>query len=248
MKLGAEPRKVVILCGLAGILGYLAYDNFSSSTPEPRPASRPVPNTPVAPKQPVVTEGRRTNEPQPGVGPGRPRSGARSGLQEFRPMLRARRPEDRPDPMTIDPALKLDLLARVAAVKLEGGERSLFEFSHPPPPKAPDIKIIPGPVKPTPDSATASSATSSEPQKPSEPPKPPPPPINLKFYGYSSAVRQGVKRAFFLDGDDILVAGEGELIKRRYKVVRIGVNSAIVEDVEHKHEQTLPLEPAPAGT
>ena len=62
----------------------------------------------------------------------------------------------------IDPALKLDLLARVAAVKLEGGDRSLFEFSQAPPPKAPDVKIVPGPVKPV------------KPEPP--PPQPPPPP------------------------------------------------------------------------
>jgi len=38
------------------------------------------------------------------------------------------------------------------------------------------------------------------------------------------------------------VAGEGEVIQKRYKVVRIGVNSAVVEDIEHKHQQTLALE------
>jgi hypothetical protein len=247
MKVGAEPKKVAILGGLALVLGYLVYDNlFSSSVPQqsatPRPAASPPPA--VTKQQPVV-ERRRPNEPQPVSTPRRPRTGGRAGLQEFRPMLRARRPEDRPDPMTIDPALKLDLLARVAAVKLEGGDRSLFEFSQAPPPKAAEVKIVPGPVKPV---KPEPEKASSEPEKPVEPAKPKPPPINLKFYGYSNAVRQGVKRAFFLDGDDILVAGEGELIKRRYKVVRIGANSALVEDVEHKHEQTLPLEPAPAGT
>ena len=37
------------------------------------------------------------------------------------------------------------------------------------------------------------------------------------------------------------MAGEGELIRKRYKVVRIGTNSAVVEDTEHNHRQTLPL-------
>jgi len=72
--------------------------------------------------------------------------------------------------------------------------------------------------------------------------KPPPPAIKLKFYGYISPVRSQRKRAFFLDGEDIFVAAEGELIRKRYKVVRIGVNSAVVEDVQHKHRQTLKLE------
>jgi hypothetical protein len=57
--------------------------------------------------------------------------------------------------------------------------------------------------------------------------------------------RPDVKRAFFLDADEIVIAGEGDLIKKRYKIVRIGVNSAVVEDTTFKGtntQQTLPLE------
>jgi len=52
----------------------------------------------------------------------------------------------------------------------------------------------------------------------------------------------GAKRVFFLDGDEIVVATEGQLVKNRYKVVRVGINSVVVEDVQFQHEQTLPLE------
>jgi hypothetical protein len=44
-----------------------------------------------------------------------------------------------------------------------------------------------------------------------------------------------------MEGDDIYVAGEGDTIKNRYKIIRIGVNSAVVEDINFKHEQTIPL-------
>jgi hypothetical protein len=57
--------------------------------------------------------------------------------------------------------------------------------------------------------------------------------------------RPDVKHAFFLDNDEIIVAGEGDLIKKRYKILRIGVNSAEVEDTTFKGDntkQTLPLE------
>jgi hypothetical protein len=57
----------------------------------------------------------------------------------------------------------------------------------------------------------------------------------------------GRKRAFFLDGDDIFVAAEGELIKKRYKVVRIGVTSVEVEDTQFNHTQMLPLAEEAAG-
>ncbi len=77
------------------------------------------------------------------------------------------------------------------------------------------------------------------------PPKPVIPPIPLKYYGYVSDSRNvapgAAKRAFFLDGEDIMVAGENEVIHNRFKVIRIGVNSAVVEDTSNKNQQTLPL-------
>jgi hypothetical protein len=44
-----------------------------------------------------------------------------------------------------------------------------------------------------------------------------------------------------MDGDDILIEAEGATFKGRYRLVRIGVNSAVVLDLQYKHEQTLPL-------
>ena len=68
----------------------------------------------------------------------------------------------------------------------------------------------------------------------------------MKFYGYLSARSDAGKRAFFLDGDDIFVVEEGDLIKKRYKIVRIGVNSVTVEDTQFKNTQTVPLQMPPA--
>jgi hypothetical protein len=36
------------------------------------------------------------------------------------------------------------------------------------------------------------------------------------------------------------------VLKKRYRVVKIGVNSVVMEDLETKSEQTLPLEPQAA--
>jgi hypothetical protein len=44
-----------------------------------------------------------------------------------------------------------------------------------------------------------------------------------------------------VDGDDIFVAGENEMIRNRYKIIRIGISSAIVEDITNNNQQTLPL-------
>ena len=50
------------------------------------------------------------------------------------------------------------------------------------------------------------------------------------------------KRGFFGDGDAVFVAEDGEIVDRRYRVVRIGLNSVEVEDlIEHsKHTLSLP--------
>jgi hypothetical protein len=138
--------------------------------------------------------------------------------------------DKQPDPGSVDPTLRLDLLARVQAVGMAGGVRNLFQFGATPLPKIPEPKIpvIITPAVPTPT--------------PGPPPTPPPPPIPLKFYGYATPAPSGAKRVFLLDNEDIIVAVEGQLLKSRYKLVRIGINSVVLEDLQFKHQQTLPLE------
>lgn len=237
MKVGAEPRKVAILGVLAVIGAYVFYSNVLS-TPSASPSKTPsaaekIGNTPQA-AVPAASM-----PPPPSIR--RARSTSRGISQDFHPTLKIK-PEDRPDSTTIDPTLRFDLLAKVQSVERAGGTRSLFQFAAAPVPEAPKVpvaKIIP---KTPAEIAREQAAKVVEPPKP-----PPPPPITLKFYGYSSPRRDGQKRAFFLDGDDIFVASEGELIKRRYKVVRIGVNSVVMEDTENKNQQTLMLQAEQAG-
>ena len=233
-KLGAEPKKVATLGVLMVVLAYFVYDNMTSddtprTTPRPAATAAPIATSPRA----AATSALIPTAPPNLAG----RSRTRSGVQEFKPRIGARRPEDRLDPASIDPSIRLDLIARLQSLKVEGGHRSLFEFTQAPVAQTKDTPIVkPKPMigpPPPPPPETAKADTT--------PPKPPPPPINLKFYGYINSPRQAARRAFFLDGEDILVAGEGELLKKRYKIVRIGVSSAVVEDIEHKHQQTLPL-------
>jgi hypothetical protein len=147
---------------------------------------------------------------------------------------RSKRVEDRIDPMKIDPTLMTDLLAKVAAVEPSGGSRNLFAFSQAPPKvaelKGPEPKLLMGP---------------REAPKPALPPglvlEPPPTPITLKFYGFSTIRNNGKKSAYFLDGDDILIAAEGETLKKRYKLVRISAGSVLLEDTESKRQQSVPL-------
>jgi hypothetical protein len=145
------------------------------------------------------------------------------------------------DTSTIDPRLRLDLLAKVQAVELAPAERNLFQFGA----AAPVVPVVdPGKIIPK----TQAQIQAEQARLNPGPPAPPPPPsITLKYYGYTAQRADGHKRAFFLDGDDIFVAAEGELIKKRYKVVRIGVTSVEVEDTQFNHTQMLPLAEEAAG-
>ncbi len=239
MKWTAERKRLAFLIGILVLGGgYSLYINVlsgpSSSTPSQsaRAAAQKGGARPTAGQEPSYSE----EAPAPSH-----RAAPVRTSEEFRPSLKPKRPEDRVDPMTIDPTLRLDLLAKVQAVSIEGGRRNLFAVGAAPLPPEPVVAV---------KSAKAPQATfgpQPKPEPPGPPAPPPPPPITLKYYGYSSARGDNRKHAFFLDGDDILVAAEGETVKKRYRVVRIGVNSVVMEDTQFKHEQTLPLQEEAAG-
>jgi hypothetical protein len=221
MKLGANERKKVAVLGLLVLVGgYLFYTNVLSGPSVPSARTS-------APAQPAVDAASIPSAEAPVPR----RAASRGRTDEFHPSL-LYRPEDRIDPVKVDPTLRLDLLAKLDDVPLPTGGRNPFKMGAPPPPKAeplkgPEPKV---PLKPV------------EAAKPAPPPgPPPPPPITLKYYGFTSPSGAAAKTAFFLDGDDILVAKEGDMLKKRYKVVRIGVNSVVMEDTDSKREQTLPL-------
>jgi hypothetical protein len=229
---GADKKKVAILGGLALVLAYVFYSNVLAPADD-----RPAPRAHSSAPRPAVAAQETYTAPASET---RPRPNVRGGAESARPQFKMNPRDQRSDPTTIDPTLRLDLLARVQAVAIEGGTRNLFQFNAAPLPAAPEPKIVPkrrgGPA------AVIAASVDQTPAAP--PPPPPPPPIPLKFYGYTSQARQTERRAFFLDGDDIVVVSEGQTIKSRYKVVRINLSSVVVEDLQFQNQQTLPLEEA----
>jgi len=234
VKLGVnEPKKIAALGALVLVGGYLAYSNLfsgpggSSSAPaQRRPA---LPDSSGAP----VAGAAGTPNREPGKAATSRALTGRGRTDEFHPILHSKRPEDRIDTSKIDPILQLERLAALQRVTFSSGGRNPFKFGPPPGQpeklKGPEPKIDLPPV------------TEAKPPPPPPVIAPPPPPITLKYYGFSSPPGAGSKTAFFLDGEDILVAKEGETVKRRYRVVRIGVNSVVMEDTDSKRQQTIPL-------
>jgi hypothetical protein len=223
-KVGAEPKKIGFLVALVVVAGgaYLYNTSSGGGTASAPAASRTSLATSAANSS--GSSGRGTYR----------MVGQETGTREFKPSLKLKNIE----PSTIDPTLRLDLLTKLKTVSVEAGTRSLFEIGTAPPE---ELK-----VKEPEKIAIAHPFVGPQiPKTPEPPPEPKAQPIPLKFYGFVNRNKAGDKRAFFMDGEDIVIASEGDMVKKRYKIVRIGVNSAVVEDTEFKgnnKEQTLPLE------
>jgi hypothetical protein len=238
---GAEPKKLAILGAILVAGGAIYW--FQNRSDSPVSASVTPPQAIPAVKELPAKPSSRTADPVIPVPQRRAAStggGGNAVMEDFRPSMKVK---DDLDVSKIDPRIRLDLLAKVRAVPMEGGSSSLFEFSkapEPPAPKVDPIKPVPVPVPPP---ATNVSTTPPPPPLP-----PPPPPIPFTYYGYGKA-SDGQLEGFFREGDakadpitsEITTAREGDTIKNRYKVVRIGIKSAVVEDTTNHNEQTLRL-------
>jgi len=123
---------------------------------------------------------------------------------------------------SLDPTLRLNLLRNSEDTKYEGTGRNIFRVFVQPPPR-PVVPVV---------------TTSQQPAGPSQPP--PPPPINLKFYGFATPAG-GTKRIFLAKDEDVFIAKEGDIVDRRYKVVRISPNSVEILDVLSNNRQSIPL-------
>jgi hypothetical protein len=163
----------------------------------------------------------------------------------FRPVFGTGADDEPLDPMVVDPTLRTDLWARVKSVEFSGVERDLFRFGErkaqvapPDPDKVAEaqkrlVASQNAQPKPKPVAAAAASASKA-------------PPISFKYYGFASADGTLKKRAFLLDGEEVLIGAEGDVFKKRYKIIRIGLNSIVVEDMQFQDQQELKLQAGPA--
>jgi hypothetical protein len=131
-------------------------------------------------------------------------------------------------PQSLDPTLQLALLASAEQIKYEGSGRNIFVAQADAP--------IPTPLAP---GVTDKNGVNTGPYTP--PPVAPAPPIPLKFFGFANNPGQP-KKIFLSKGEDVFIAGEGEIVDRRYKVLRITPTSVDIQDVVGSGPpQSIPL-------
>jgi hypothetical protein len=226
LKLGAEPKKLALLVFfvLIAIVLWIRTYADSGDAPERPPAASTEAGS--APKSLPIME-------PPTAGQSQTRTRRRFQPSNDRGALQMR-PID-PTHGDIDPTLRLDLLDRLTNVKMVGAGRSLFAMGTAP--VAPVLARAKGPIiQPAPIPGPPPAPVAAGP--------PPPVPIALKFYGYIRPATVGApKRGFFLDGDVILVASEGEILKQRYRIVSLKENKATFEDTATKIQQDVALTP-----
>ena len=125
---------------------------------------------------------------------------------------------------TLDPRLRLDILAASQNKKYEAGGRNIFRME--------EIKIPPV------QGSVRQNAEMGPPAPPTPTPTPPPPPIPLKFYGFASKPSEP-KRIFLADEGEVFVARQGDIVERKYKVIQINNTSVIIEDMLNSNRQTI---------
>jgi hypothetical protein len=124
---------------------------------------------------------------------------------------------------SLDPRLRVDLLASSEEIKYEGKGKNIFS--------ALPVQIEIPKVAKSPLLAK---------QGPKVYIPPPPPPITLKFFGTTNT-RGEKPKAFLSQGEDVWIAHEGDVVNRHYKIVRISPNSVEVEDLLNNNRQNIPL-------
>jgi hypothetical protein len=218
MKLGVDPK--ILVGGLMAIAALLFWINSRGDEPRSAtPSVSRVNNEPAVVPEPAPARARTTTD-------------RRRGTRNDRAALKLKTVV--PGSGDVDPVLHLDLLEKLAKVEPAPEVRNLFELEAPKPAlqaTAPVAKpVVQAPLPPMP----VMQARMMTPQ------------INipLRYYGFAKPAHAGdASRGFFLEGDDVLVAAEGQTVKGQYRIVQLTPQNAVVQDTHAGATQTLPVTP-----
>lgn len=230
MKAGTENRNKTIwlgvlgTCALAGV-GFTLYSQFSDSPPTPPSTIVPVGRT-------IAANNAALNEPET-AGPATTVAKDAASRPAAMPTGNAAGVAAKKmatSSGSLDPTLDQNAMLRTEHLVYAGSGRNIFSALYTPPPIK--IPVATHPPRPGPPVYVP-------PPLPTGPP--PPPPINLKFFGTVTHAN-GVRQAFLLQGEDVFLASQGDIVARKYRIVSISANSLQVEDLVNNNTQTLPLQ------
>jgi hypothetical protein len=131
-----------------------------------------------------------------------------------------------------NPNLHFGPVERARKTEYKSAGRNIFSAVAPPP-------LVPKPTKPKPDSYG--------PKPEPIPPPPPPPVLPVKFFGFGVVPNGTARLAFFTDGEEVYVVGEGEILLKRFRILKIGNASLEFEDISTGLHGTAPLQDQGTG-
>ena len=130
-----------------------------------------------------------------------------------------------------NPALKVELLERLKKLQYEGSHRNIFSSVATPP-----VSAVPPPVIAPPPITAPSGLSGSAPLV-----------IPATFYGFVTDAQTGMRRAFFMEGENVYIIAVGEMLLGHYRLVQIGNSSVELEEISTGRRATLTMEePNPA--
>lgn len=127
-----------------------------------------------------------------------------------------------------DPALPLENLDKIRKREYTGTGRDIFSTVLPPPQRAPE-----------------EIEREARPDRFAGPAPEPELRIPFRYYGYADDPGGRPRRGFFTDGEEIWIAREGDTMLMRFRVVRLGDDSAVVEESATGRRATIPMEQPP---
>ena len=145
-----------------------------------------------------------------------------------KPVVTADARSQAPDyhPIGVDnPQLHIDRVEKARKTEYKSSGRNIFSRQLPLPPQ---------PKNPTPIVPVV-------PQVPVDVP-PTVSPLPVKFFGYGTVPNGTARLAFFTDGENIYVVGEGELLLNRFRILRIGNANLEYEEISSGLRGTANLE------
>jgi len=130
-------------------------------------------------------------------------------------------------PIAVDnPQLHNDAVERARKTEYKSAGRNIFSRQLPPPPPKQVRQDLVAPiVQQAPVTATPTVS-----------------PLPVKFFGYGTVPNSMSRRAFFTDGEDVYIVGEGELLLNRFRILRIGNANLEYEEISTGLRGTANLE------